>query len=283
MKEDSIFDIPIFGDQGVRLGSNSRTDSYDSALGAYGGANLASNGDVGTNSISTTAPYAIDLDSNASINGDAIIGPGGDTSQAISIDSNVTITGTKSTLPALKELPQIIAPAGLPYQGAISLSSNDTLTISGSGEYSNIILDSNSVLTINTNATIYITGTLSLNSNSQLNISNNSEVTFYINGALHLDSNTAINNLSQDPTKLSVYGTDSLTDVSFDSNSNLYGAIYARKAYITSDSNSNIYGSLIGERIRLDSNATVHYDEALGRETGGPGSGLMEISSWQEK
>lgn len=279
MRLAPFFDFAVFGDEGVEFGSNSGTDSYDSDLGAYGETNVAANGDIGTNSISNGA---MDLASNIEINGDAVVGPGGDPNQVIETGSNAEITGTQTALGTEKDLPQMTPPSDLTNRGSISLGGNNTLTVSQSGQYSNITLNSNSTLIINASVTIYVTGTLSLNSNSQLNITNDSDVTFYVGGTIRMDSNTAINNTSQDPTKLSIYGTDSLTSIDFHSNTALYGAVYARNANVDIASNANIYGSVVANTVGLASNSFVHYDEALARETDGPTSSTLEVLNWQK-
>lgn len=276
----TIFDWAAFGNEGVHLGSNVQIDSYNSGVGAYDPANPGTNGDTGTNAIGTGV---ISLDSNAKIYGDAVVGPGGNPDTDITLGSNALITGTQEAQESQTELPQISPPDGLIYRGAISLGSNDTLTISASGQYDSISLSSNSAITIDADVIIYITGALSMNSNSRIDIVNNAEAIFYVGGSfsmVSMDSNTSINNPSNDPSAFTLYGLDTLTNISFDSNATIYGSVYTRQADFTMDSNSYIYGSLVAKSITLGSNAKIHYDESLAGT--GPSTGQLKAIAWQE-
>ncbi len=280
----SLLNWGVFGLEGVELDSNARTDSFDSRLGPYGGANLGSNGDVGTNA---TGPDSIHLDSNARVNGDAFAGPGADPDEAITTDSNADITGQETALSS-PVVPISMVPPVLPLYSAINLNGNNTLTISTSGKYPSITLNSNSELIINSSVTLHVTGGVELNSNSEFTITNGAKVEIYIDGWLVLNSNTQVNNLSQDPTKLLIYGTDNMTTqpngdpgVEYNSNSDFFGLIYAPTADIDIDSNAGVFGAVFGKTVNLDSNARVHYDEALADlddfETD------LQVIAWQEK
>jgi hypothetical protein len=74
---------------------------------------------------------------------------------------------------------------------------------------------------------------------------------------------------------------DNLTNVTFDSNSDYYGTLYARNADLTLDSNVNFYGSIIANTIDMDSNVGIHYDEALADKLGGTVAGLT-VRFWRE-
>lgn len=281
MQVQSIFSYAVFGDESVTMRANSRTDSYNSQNGLYGGANVMANGDIATNAITTAPNYAISIRDNAWVNGDAFVGPGGDIYSAISVADTSLITGTPSVLPALQDLPQITAPTGLTSKGVVDLDGN--LTINSSGQYSSINLRNNSILTLDgENIVLYITGSLRLNNNSQLVITSGSHITVYLAGDFYQESNTAVNNVTKDPTNLTVYGVDTADDVIWYSNSEFYGALYARNANILINSNAQIYGSIIGNKITLDSNTQIHYDEALATSEWGPGSSYRVIS-WEEE
>jgi hypothetical protein len=280
VNEASIFSIGGFAAEKISMDMSSSIDSYDSRNGDYGGGNVGSEGHIGTSSISTDPP-AIILLGNASVTGDAWIGPGGDTSQAIKDEADPGIQGTLGTLEEEKELPQVIPPSGLEDKGSISLGGEETDTISESGQYSDILCEGNSILTVANNATIYVTGTLAFDGYSQLHIADGAEVTTYVNGELRVDADAKINNLSKDPTMLDILGTDNLTNVTFDTNSVYYGTLYTRNADLVFDSNVNFYGSVIGKTVHWDSTAAIHYDEALEDKVGGPTAGL-KARFWRE-
>jgi len=275
-----LFSMAAFGRNGIRMSSNARTDSFDSRIGDYGGGNVGSDGHVGTNSV-LTSPAAIQLASNASVAGAAYIGPGGDVNAAITTGSNAEITGGKYAMLEEIEVVSIDPPSGLPLCGALTLNGNSTQTITTSGQYTSITLNSNSRLIISGDVEIYVTGNIALNSNSQIELTIGNEAQFYIDGGMTMNSNSRINNVGRDPTKLSIYGTDALTaGINFNSNSSLYGTIYAPNAPIAMSSNSVIYGSVFGSLVTLNSNARIHFDKALEQ------SGIIigfSVFSWQEK
>lgn len=278
----SVFDWGVFGDDGVFLDSNAYIDSYNSTLGPYGGTNINQNGDVGTNAgDGEGGVIAVSLGSNARIYGDVTIGPNGDVGADITMGSGALITGTQSAAQTETPLPTVTPPDGLQYRGQIALGGDDSITISESGWYDLITLNSNSSIVIDADVTLYVAGGFSLNSNSHIDIINNADVTIYMGSTFVMDSNTVINNVSQDPLLLTLYGTSSMTSATLNSNSAFYGAIYTPTVFEL-DSNAIIYGSLVANSVSMNSNAIVHYDEALAG-SGPPLGGPLNVDFWQEK
>jgi len=274
-----LFDYGVFGNEGVILDSNTLIDSYDSRLGEYGGMNVGNKGDTGTNATSDGAIY---LYSNARIYGNAIAGPESDPEQVIISRANGLITGESLALTSRREMPSVPAPAELPFRGSFSLDGDNTVTINESGEYTSFMTDNNSKVTITEDVTLHITGDFSMLSNSQLDIAEGVNVTIYLGGTFEQNSNTSINNLSKDPTKLMVFGTDSFAGtMQWNSNTDFYGAVYVPKAEVDFNSNGGFYGSMAGRFLDMDSNAMIHYDEALSDLEFDLGDG--EISSYAVK
>jgi hypothetical protein len=278
-----IFDFGVFGDDGVELESQAWIDSYDSRLGAYGGANLGENGDTGTNATHIGCIY---LYSNARVYGDVISGPGSDPLEVIVSRANGLVTGESLALTSPKEMPSVPPPEGLPFRGSFSLDGDSTAAIIESGEYTSFMTDNNSKVTITEDVTLYITGDFSMLSNSQLEIAEGVNASIYLGGTFIQNSNTQINNLSQDPTKLMVFGTDSFNgEMEWNSNTDFYGAIYVPKAEIDYNSNADCYGSVAGRLLDLDSNSRIHYDEALSDLKFDLGNGEISayaVRSWQQ-
>lgn len=282
--EKSLFNMAIFGKESVLLKSYAQIDSYNSTYGPYGGTNISQTGNIGTNSTSAVSPYAIELASNAQINGSVLVGPGGDTATAIAESSNVNLTGVKDTLPEPKTFPDIYGPVGLPNMGTLNVGSGGA-TISTSGQYNSLTLSPNSTLTITGDVQLYITGTLALRSNTRIDVQAGASLEIYVDTKMDFHSNSSINNFNQDPTKCSIYGTSNYTgDLSFSSNTDFYGVLYAPEASITLNSNADTYGSIVGKDVTIDSNGAVHYDEALGAGGYGPSTGdyIYRINSWAE-
>ncbi|MFC2168179.1 hypothetical protein ACFLRW_04270 [Acidobacteriota bacterium] len=280
---DSVFDYGVFGDEGIELDSNARIDSYDSRDGLYGDDNVSLYGHTGTNATHAGGIY---LRSNARIYGDAISGPESDPETVVTMTGNSEISGEKKALSSEKELPLVSAPVGLSSRGEYFLGSNNQATISESGEYSSFRLDSNADVVIQGDIIMYVSGDFSMRSNTQLIISEGSSLTLYLGGTFEQNSNTQINNLTKDSTKLQVYGTDSFeSEMLWNSNSDLYGAIYVPEANVEYNSNAELYGSVISKFLHLDSNGRIHYDLALGDLTTAVSeeSSSYSVKSWQEK
>lgn len=280
-----FFTMAVFGKESVLLNSNAKVDSYNSLDGAYGGDNKNSNGNVGTNSVSESWPYAVTMNSNAQIDGALSIGPGGDVDQAVLENANVSISGGKTVLNELQSFPDVYGPTGLTYKGSLTLNSNNHQAINSSGQYDNISLNSNSYLTVTGDVQLYITGTLSLNSNTHIDVQSGGSLEIYLDGNLNFNSNAYISNVDQDPSKCALYATNHYTgNLNLNSNSAFYGVVYAPEANIQMNSNSGIYGSVVGKSVTINSNGQIHYDEALGDSSVGPGTGdeSYEITAWAE-
>ena len=271
----------IFGDEELDFDSNAYVDSYDSRDGDYGGSNMGSEGHVGTNG---THYGCIDMDSNARIYGNAVSGPESTPEDVIITRGNAEIFGAMDSLSEPNDMPSVPLPEGLPYMGDYFLGGNDTDTISLSGEYASFRLDSNALVTIAADVTLYITGEFSMLSNTVLEIDPGISATIYLGGSFIQDSNTQINNLSEDPTNLLIMGTDSFNgEMNWNSNSELWGAVYVPRADIHLNSNADFYGSISGKSFDCNSNAKIHYDLALAALVLDGADGTpFTVKSWQE-
>jgi len=275
--KEGIPDLTLFGDDGVTMKSNAYTDSYDSAMGSY--ADTQSNeGDIGTNS---TAASAISMDSNAVVNGNAGIGPGGDTDTAIVLESNSVITGEQLVASSEKELPlfDISDVPSLPDRGPFFLGGNDTDTISESGRYSSFELDSNAMATIDQDVTLYVEGDFMINSSGQLRLTGGVHVTLYVGGDVFVGANGIVNE-GQVPSDFHLIGLDTCSTIELQSNVEFYGVIYAPTADIAIYSNGDLYGSAIGRTILMDSNAGFHYDKDLVNDLSL--GWTIELRDWEE-
>jgi len=228
----------------VELMGNAWTDSYDSRKGAYGAAGNSpkKNGDVSTDS---TSAGIVTINPNSTVNGDVIVGPGGDTSTAI--DNKGTITGDKDVEAAAWVMPLSAIPAGVTNQGSLSISGNKVTTLNeGTYWFSSLSITGNGQLVINGAVKIYVTGSIDIGGNGV----------------------ATANNL---PPNLLLYGTvdpnnsaNKCTSASIHGNGDFHGALYAPDADIQVSGNGAVYGSLTGKSVKVNGNGGFHYDEALG-------------------
>jgi hypothetical protein len=277
-----LFNFMLFGALGVNIGGGAVIDSYDSRLGAYGGTNVHDGGNIGTNG---DIYGAVNLGNGSIVNGDAMTGAGSDPNEVIIMGMSSEITGEAAALAESKDLPSVPVPTGLANRGDLSVSG--TLTkISQSGQYNNLALANNAVVTIDSNVTLYVSGAFTLNSNAEFRINPGCSVTLYFGGGWTLNSNSRINNMSKDPTKLVMYGTDTFTGLkTFRNNSETYAAMYFPKANVSLANSAAFYGSIIARQFSVANNMRVHFDEALASlQTGlSSGTSAFEVRSWQER
>ena len=275
------FKFAAFGDEGIMIDEDVFIDSYDSRIGAYDNpGNVGSEGDIGTNSVLDSAIY---IDQNANISGDAVSGHESDPDMVITTIPGANIEGVKRALDYQILWPSIIPP-DLPYKGDYFITGEDT--IFGSGRYDSFIMEANSEVTIEGDVTFFITADFYMDKNSKLNIADGASLTIYLwGGSFEMDQSSTINNLSEDPTKLVIFGTDSFTgEIYIDQDSQFYGAIYAPKASVRLDQSNGFYGAIIAREILFDQTTVLHYDKALEDLEILPSMGaLYEVKSWQVK
>jgi len=227
----------------VELVGNAWTDSYNSTNGPYNLAgNRGNNGDVSTDG---TAAGIVTVTSGGTVDGDAIVGPGGN--PATAINNNGTITGTTGVEPAAQNLPLSSIPAGLVNQGPLTISGNTPKTL-GEGVYwfSSINITGNGKLIVTGAVKIYVTGNIDVGGNGIATAGNL-------------------------PPNLLIYGTQDPSDasqktntVSIHGNGDFYGAVYAPGAALDVYGNGAVYGALTGNSAKINGNGGFHYDESLG-------------------
>ncbi len=271
-----FFQWGAFADTSLHMDSNARVDSYDSGEGTYasqvsGNGNSAhanENGDIGSNG-------PITMDSNTKVWGDATPGP---TSSA-TLKGNSIVSGATTPLSAPVVFPPIAVPAGGP--GANSTINGSQNRAAGTYFYNTLALNSNSKLNVTGPATIVVRN-LTVNSNAQIKIdATNGPVTIYVAKNFTLDSNAQIYSLTKTPSDVALNLSSVPADtVEFDSNTQLWGTVYAPNANIEIDSNAEIYGSIVAWKLELNSNSRVHYDEALARQ-GAAADGGYRMLCWR--
>lgn len=174
---------------------------------------------------------------------------------------------------------------------SFSMSSNDTSTIGASGDdkdyhFSDFSLDSNSILTIQGDVTLYVDGNFSLNSNTEVVFAAGASLTINVTGTFNIDSNAKMNDGGR-PQNLQIYSNATSSDngdykVELNSNSGFRGTIYAPNSAIDVNSNSNAYGAVRGKYVNMASNGAFHYDEDLQNLAVGSTAEGHTIISWRE-
>lgn len=283
----TIWRFGAFGREFLHLDSNARVDSYDSTLGSYasqavnssGSSQYAlSEGDVGSNG-------SISLDQNANVWGDAAAGPG----HVTAVLGNAAVSG--STTPRLDsiELPEVPVPSYTSY-GALTVTGSVTIAASNRA-YTTLRVNANKTLNVVGPANLVI-NSLDLRSGGRIVVDpTNGPVTLYVLDNFLMNSNTSMASTRSWPRDLRInLLSDNVINpevdvdldvVDFDSNSKIFGYVYAPNAAITLDSNFEMFGSLVARSLDIDSNARFHFDEALIAATAS-GDPEFETVSWRE-
>jgi hypothetical protein len=266
---DNLYQWAAFGRDAMTMASNSQTDSYDSSAGSYADQEVNGNGtdtyantdgDIGSN-------LDIKIVQNTNVYGDLIPGPDGTPSVA----GTATVSGSRTSSESEVVFPPLEVPTTV-SMGDWTVSGSETLA---SGDYAFDDVSIGGILTIVGPATIVVTN-LSLKANQEIIVdATMGPVEIFVLEDFDMNSNTLISSTTGNPADLALYlESDNIIDpdvdvaldpdnIDFDSNSELFGTIYAPNAHIEIDSNFRLYGSLVARSVHLDSNSKVHFDEAL--------------------
>ena len=276
----SIFTSALYAEGEIDITGSAVIDSYNSDDGAYGGWNLGTDGDVGSNG---TSSKIINLTGSVIIRGDISTGPDG----TIKKSGSIVVTGDE-THDNNVTLPSVSVPSdltGLSSSGSLDLSSSDTQTlIPGDYKFSEIDLSGSSELTLEGPIRIYITGENdSIKSTGSSSITTSGQVEIYIDGDAKV-AGSGIVNQGGTPSDLYIYGTESCEDIDWSGSANFYGGIYAPSAEVDLSGSTVIFGAVVGNTIDVNGSAALHYDEAL--ESSDPplgGGQTFQILSWTEQ
>ena len=249
-----------YGADELRLDNNTYIDSWDSRNGTYASqaVNVAFAKTYARAFANTGSNAGVDVRSNAVIFGDAIPGP----SESVSLSGGF-VTGP--TPPATETLPMkpVAAPPlaiGLP----IILLGSSTFNVSpGFHAYAAIDCGGSSTLTIRGPATI-LTNSVRLDSNSRVEVdASGGPVKVYVLGNFHVLSNARMAPLDGIPEGLEVLCAGECETVELRSTVPFTGTIYAPRMAFVGDSGAQVFGAVMAREVRLDSNASIHVDEAL--------------------
>lgn len=266
---NTIWHYGAFGREFLHMDSNARVDSYDSTLDTYAAqavngsgasAYARTNGDVGSNG-------DITMDQNAKVWGDALAGP----DHSTTVLGNAVVTGSTAPSSGQIELPAITVPT-YPSFGSLTVNANTSIP-SSNRTYGNLRIGSNRTLTI-TGPANFVVSNLTLNSGSSIIVNSaGGPVSIIVLDSFVMNSNTSIRSTDYDPRDVSLKLLSDnvinpevqvqLDEVDFNSNSVVYGTIYAPTAAVTFDSNFELYGAIMARSLDIDSNSRFHFDEAL--------------------
>ena len=288
-ESSAFFRWGAFGDQRLTMDSNARVDSYDSSLGPYAAQALngsgssayaREDGDVGSNG-------NVEMSQNSKVHGDVVPGP----TSVATVLGNAVVTGGTTPAPEPTEMPELEIP-DFGSSGDLAVANQGVRILpAGDVEYDDLRVGGGGTLIITGPARVVVEN-LVLRSGARIVVNAaQGPVDLYVHKDFVMNSNTLISSATMKPADVRLHlKSDNIIDpdmnvqldeLGFESNSKLYGTIYAPQASVDIRSNFELFGSLVAKRVNLSSNALVHFDEDLIR-SGDDGSGGFTRVCWRE-
>ena len=246
-------------------------DSYNSSLGPWTSEGASANGHVGTN---RTGKNSVDIKRRAKVYGNATVGPGGNPAKDIRVANNALLTGTRGTLTALEDMTPKTMPAGGGAPFDLQLINNQTYTFT-TGEYrlNKLEVEDNAVLTISGHVTLYVEDRINFKEFGTLDILAGGSLTMYAADEFVAEDDARINQNGK-PRDFVILGTAGFDKIQLKDDVLMKGAVYTPGADAQMDKNTELFGSIIADKVNLQDDAKLHYDEALG--IGGAGGAIVQ-------
>ncbi len=276
-----LFDHAILTKGSLILKSGTVIDGYNSADPFDTDFNV----DIGTQS---TADSMVVLNSGVDVNGDVLVGLGGDPDTVIKDLGATTgdqLGGTEND-PLPQITPPVLTDTGLDIEAK---SETITFTPADSGQYGNISLASSNqagILEIDGgDVVLYITGNIDLGNACEIIVKDNSSLTIYIDGDIVTGNGASIGteNPTKDAMTLQLYGTGT-GGQNFDikAKNEWTGVIYAPNAHVDLYAKGDAYGSIVADSFEFKNGGNFYYDEAL-REVSIQDEGVsFVVERWYE-
>jgi hypothetical protein len=260
-----LFENAIQCRDSITLKSGTVVDTIDSTI-SMDPADCDEKAVIGTSSIEDDR---IILNNGVVVDGDVVVGVGGDTSTVIK-DLGATIDRSYSLSSAV-EFPTVSPPSLFGPDTEIAIK-NGEKTIGPGGDYpatgrfSEIGMKNGTTLRVLGDCTLYVTGDIGMGQNSEiiLDASKNAKLTIYLDGDWVSDNDSGINNETSIPSTFKLYGTGPLGQaIDIKAKGEFYGVIYAPDADLTVFSGGDIYGSFVTNNFELKNPAKFLYDASL--------------------
>jgi hypothetical protein len=232
---------------------------------------------IGTHS---TGAATIKLGNSSYINGDVVVGAGGNPGTVIQ-NNGGTYTGAAYAQSQSHEAPAVSVPADLAASpGSGPIDSNRT--ISNSGKYTKIDLGNSEKLTINGDVELYITGNVTLGNSAEIRINPGSSLVLYVDGNVVGNNSSKFDNRTNDATKFKLLGTSTCATITLKNSGTVYGLLYAPQAALTLHNSATVRGSITARTCELKNSAKLYYDASLRDQPDPALAGTLELSSWRE-
>ena len=270
------FEPAIFTDTTINLKDGATVDWYN-----YG--EDEKNLQIGSNS---TEPASVDLKNGVTVNGDVVVGVGGDPDVVIR-SGWATIAGESYALTERYQLPPITVPETLQSLPSGGTLKNST-TITSSGKYDRIYLKKGKIITIDGPVVLYIIGDVIIKNSAELQVvgadtNPDASLTLYLGGDAEVKNSGAINNKARDAKKVKIYGLDGCQSIILKNGSDFYGAIYAPNADVEMMNSADVFGAVVAKSFEQKNSATFNYDASLRDVSINDEAVRFVVKQWQEE
>jgi hypothetical protein len=280
-----LFDMAVQCRNNVVLKNGTRIDAIDSSI-SLNPEDTNEKAMVGTNSIEAGS---IVLNNNVIVDGDVVVGVGGDVMTVIKDLGGVA--SDRYSLSAELEFPPVSAPALVGPDTGIQIA-KDEMTIGAGGDFpavgrfSEMKLKNGTVLRVIDNCTLYITGDIEMGQSSEIIIDSaaNASLTIYLNGSWVSGNDAGVTNTTSSASAFQLYGlgeTGQIIDIK--AKGDLFGSIYAPNAILTVFSGGDLYGAFVADSFELKNPARFFYDTVLQDITVNEEGARYIINRWNEQ
>jgi hypothetical protein len=218
----------IIGLNGVTMGLNAFTDSYDATKGAYNNGRANQKGSIASNG-------NISLSGAAKVQGDARCGVG----KTTTLTGTASVTGLNAPMGAVMNYPSVALPASYTDLGDVNMNSGTVSLAGGTYLIHNLTLSGTSHIIWTSPVVLYI--------RDSYNISQSAQIDTYQN----LPANRVLNFL---PTCATATWTGT---------NDCVGELYAPDTDFTVSGSVDLYGRILAKTINNTSSGGMHYDESL--------------------
>jgi hypothetical protein len=151
----------------------------------------------------------------------------------------------------------------------------------GDGSYyfpSNLSLALGQAMMVTGDATVYVTGSLTVNGGAFVALAPGARLTLYLGGPTASIGGGGVLNANGIPQNFSVFGLPTLTSAVYNGGAQFIGTIYAPEADWTLSGGSGTYGAIVANSVYLTGGMNLHYDESLASSN----KPIFSLASWRE-
>ena len=280
-----LFDMAIQCREGVTLKAGTVIEAIDSSI-SLNPADTDEKAIIGTNSIDSGS---IILNNGVSVDGDVVVGVGGDVTDVIKDLGASTLD--RYSLTSEVEFPPVEPPALVGPDTQITLKKEEKTIGTGgdypaTGRFAGIKLGNSCILRVIDNCVLYITGDVDMGQSSEIIVdtTKNASLVIYVDGSWISDNDSGVVNTTQSTSAFQLYATGGAGQIiDLKAKGDMYGSIYAPEATLTVFSGGDIYGAFVADSFELKNPARFYYDVALQDISVTDEGARYIVSRWNEQ